>query len=348
MNKSINKTNEHLESLDGQDITLILPTRNEELYILNKLETMVDEILDYDDVSLIIADSDSSDETRSRAVNFLSESDLIESRWEVRNYEIIGKSAVLNECLDSIASGIVIISDSDAQVKPGWLEIILDRFTDPEIGAISGIEDADSHKDGFFNSFYRRCSNNLRIKESEIDSTPILEGSILALKGDVLENFRLNSNMNADDTQFSLNGIRNGKRSIVDERIIFTGFEQKRRTLKESIRRAQGIALSLFHNLDLVLYPTRPYIRSILINSIFLYVIFPWAVLALLLTAAVGHLFLELESARINWAIFSAAAILCLSKHGRALFLGIFIIITSHLELFLGKRYNQWEPVRKS
>ena len=328
-------------------ITVILPTRNEELYIIRKLETIVDEIIGNGNVNVIVADSDSNDKTRFLAREYLAKSSLISSRWEVLNLKIRGKSAVLNKCMDDISSDIIVISDTDACVEPGWLGVLLERFSEDGIGVISGIEDSESLKGSFFNTFYRRSSNNLRVGESVIESSPILEGSLLAWKTEYLQGFRLNENMNADDSQLSLEAIRRGKRSIIDKRICFKGFDDRKRTAKENMRRAQGLTLSLVNNSDLLIRSSRPRVRPILLNAIFLYVLFPWVILSLILTTIFGLFYNEGVVSLLNSTLFCLFLLLIVMRRGRALLLGISIVIISHLQLIVGKRYSTWEPVRK-
>ena len=83
--------------------------------------------------------------------------------------------------------------------------------------------------------------------------------------------------MNADDAQIGFISIRKGYRAIVDRRITFRGFEgSPRRTLKESIRRAQGLSMVLIKNSYLALFGPRKNARMAIFNALFLYVIFPW------------------------------------------------------------------------
>lgn len=327
--------------------TVILPTRNEERFIQSKLETILHEVSDREDVQIIVADSDSTDNTRSISSDYLEASNLDRARWMVLNFKIRGKNAALNRCLEVVSSDIIVISDADANVRPGWLQIILERFSQPDIGVVSGIEDPESHKSGFFSSFYKKSSNKLRIKESKINSTPILEGSLLAWKTSYLTDFRLNENMNADDAQLSLAAIRNGKRSIVDGRISFTGFDDRKRSISEILRRSQGLTLALAHNWDLAIRPQNEGIRPILFNAMYLYILFPWVSLLSMFTAIFG-VFYNHGSGHIFHSFIICLFILLMAlKRGRALFLGISIVIICHLQLLSGKRYNRWEPVRE-
>ena len=105
------------------------------------------------------------------------------------NFDFPGKNVALNGVLDEIDSEIIVISDADALISPGWLKIVCSRMEDREVGVVSGIERETLIDGRSFAGYYREKSNILRIKESDIDSTPVLEGSILAWKTSALGSF---------------------------------------------------------------------------------------------------------------------------------------------------------------
>ena len=320
--------------------------RNEEVNVKRKLSSIISEINNYERVELIVADSNSSDDTYALAKEFLKKSDLDNSRWKIMNFEIPGKNVAINGVLETINSEIVVISDADANVKSGWMEVVLSRFEEEDIGVISGMEVVKESENKKFNSYYRSNSNILRIKESFIDSTPVLEGSLLAWKSSAMTNLKLNENMNADDAQIGLFSIRNGYRSIIDSRIVFEDFEGSVRTFSESVRRSQGLSMALIKNADLAIINKRKLAKKAIFNAIFLYVIFPWAVLLYCINSAIAFTINPIISS--SWEFYSIISIfvILLTNQGRSLFMGCLISIVAHLQVIIGKRYNNWEPIR--
>ena len=216
-----------------------------------------------------------------------------------------------------------------------------------EIGVVSGIEMENLADYQGFDDYYRGKSNRLRILESGIDSTPVLEGSILAWKASALGSFRLNERMNADDAQIGFISIRRGYRAIVDQRITFRGFEgSPRRTLKESVRRAQGLSIVLIKNSYLAISSPRKSSRMAIFNALFLYIIFPWVAFLFTMNSVVAF---SIDS-RIgnNWESASIFAILLtlMSRQGRFLGRGVLISIIAHIQAIIGRRYQNWDPVR--
>ena len=334
-------------SLAEKKICVILPMRNEISNVERKLSSMIREILPHPLVELIVADSDSDDGTKDVAKEILEESALEDYRWEIMSFDVRGKNVALNGVLKTIDSEIIVISDADAFVSPGWLEIVCSRMEEREIGVVSGIEMENLADYQGFDDYYRGKSNRLRILESGIDSTPVLEGSILAWKASALGSFRLNERMNADDAQIGFISIRRGYRAIVDQRITFRGFEgSPRRTLKESVRRAQGLSIVLIKNSYLAISSPRKSSRMAIFNALFLYIIFPWVAFLFTMNSVVAF---SIDSRIGNtWESFSIFVILLtlMSRQGRFLGRGVLISIIAHIQAITGRRYQNWDPVR--
>ena len=334
-------------SLAEKKICVILPMRNEISNVERKLCSMIREILPHPLVELIVADSDSDDGTKDVAKEILEESALEDDRWEIMSFDVRGKNVALNGVLKTIDSEIIVISDADAFVSPGWLEIVCSRMEEREIGVVSGIEMENLADYQGFDDYYRGKSNRLRILESGIDSTPVLEGSILAWKASALGSFRLNERMNADDAQIGFISIRRGYRAIVDQRITFRGFEgSPRRTLKESVRRAQGLSIVLIKNSYLAISSPRKSSRMAIFNALFLYIIFPWVAFLFTMNSVVAF---SIDSRIGNtWESFSIFVILLtlMSRQGRFLGRGVLISIIAHIQAITGRRYQNWDPVR--
>ena len=332
--------------VSGKNICVILPMRNESINVERKLSSVISEILPHESIEMIVADSNSSDGTREIATDFLSSSSLGSERWGIINFDALGKNIALNGVIEGLDAEIIVISDADANISPGWLKIVVSRLEEEEVGVVSGIEIEDvSESTGLF-SFYRRKSNWLRICESRIDSTPVLEGSILAWKAKKFSNFTFNEKMNADDAQICFYSIRQGYRSIIDPRISFQDFERKQRTMREAIRRGQGLSLALLRNADLAIFNSRRKSKLAIINAISLYVLFPWCSLFFSLNATIA--FSINPEIAYSWAGFSIGTIflLFLTRQGRSLATGSLILIIAHIQAIFGKRYQNWEPLR--
>ncbi len=344
---SFDATLPELMTLTEKRICVILPMRNEISNVERKLSEIIEEILPYGFVNLIVADSDSNDGTGKVAEEILESSEMDSSRWKVMDFDIKGKNVALNGVLSEIEADIVVISDADAKVSAGWLEIVRSRMEEEEVGVVSGVESEDYSEVSGFNEYYRGKSNWLRIRESSIDSTPVLEGSLLAWKTSALGTFRLNEEMNADDAQIGFFSIRSGHRAILDERITFRNFENlPSRTFEESVRRAQGLSIALIRNADLAIFNPRKKARKAIFNALFLYLLFPWSMMLFAVNSIIA--FSMSPEVGNTWDFFSILSIILviITPQGRFVAKGALIAIIAHVKAMIGSRYHNWDPVR--
>ena len=90
---------------------------------------------------------------------------------------------------------------------------------------------------------HRAMYSMLRVGESAFDSTPFLEGSLLAWRSGLVNSSDLFVNSNADDAQIATAARLNGLRSIQDPELFFS--DQMPLTTKgqrrQKVRRAQGL-----------------------------------------------------------------------------------------------------------
>ena len=339
---------EELSSIDEENysrVLIILPMRNEIKNVERKITSIISEILPHKSVFLAVADSSSNDGTRSLAEDILESSSLEDTRWTVENFEVRGKNVALNGVIDRHEADIFVMTDADADVTAGWLQVVRSRLSEENVGVVSGVERENSGSSDF-SSFYRRKSNWLRINESRLDSTPVLEGSILAWKKSSISPFRFDERANADDAQIGLHSIKSGYRSIVDPRVTFKDFGGNRRTFSESVRRSQGLSIALMRNSRLAFMGGRRNAKRAIFNAIVLYVFFPWSALFFVINA-----FIAFSSNPIighSWEFYSIFSVLVVSiiPQGRSLIFGSAVSIIAHLQAIAGKRYNNWEPVR--
>ncbi len=337
---------EECDFISTRKITIILPMRNERKNVTRKLTSVVSEIIDDRFVDLIVADSNSEDETSFLATEFLQKSQLEDGRWNVINFDIPGKNIAMNGALEIIGSEIIVMSDADADVSPGWLKIVRSRLEDEEIGVVSGMEIVGDSRGKNFHSYYRSNSNWMRIRESEIDSTPVLEGSLLAWKISAVGSFRFNERMNADDAQIGLMAIRNGFRSVIDPRIEFKDYESRERVFSESIRRSQGLSMALAKNADLALLNRNKGSRRAIFNAIILYIFFPWIFALFIINSTIAISINPRISHSWEFYSFFSIVLICFSHSGRSLIMGCAISMIAHIQALIGKRYNNWEPLR--
>ena len=229
------------EELSGLDMTILLPVWNEELIIEKKLASLAKQ--DFR-AHLLLVDSASDDQTLPKAKTWLEDfPDAFESHKIIPMPTRKGKTAAVALALKELegSEGIIVMTDADATIMPGALERINRWFSNPLIGSVGGTP----LREGNFNgeSEHREIYTLLRVGESSHDSTPFLEGSLLAWRAGMVSASDMYLSANADDAQIATAVRLNGLRSIQDPDLKFS--DQMPLTRKgqrrQKVRRAQGL-----------------------------------------------------------------------------------------------------------
>ncbi len=222
-------------------ITILLPVWNESLIIEKKLSNIANQNFDVD---LFVIDSASTDDTVEKINSWLNDfPDAFNDYQIVRMEERLGKTKAVMHAMDMLEnfSGIIVMTDADSMMEPDSLNRINRWFSNPQIGAVGGTPNRIGNLKTEDN--YRDIYAKLRVGESYHDSTPFLEGSLLAWRSSSVSSQDLYSKSNADDAQIATAVRLNGLRSIQDPDLIFkdymplTNKDQRR----QKVRRAQGL-----------------------------------------------------------------------------------------------------------
>ncbi len=222
-------------------ITVLLPVWNESLIIEKKLSALASQDVD---VNLLLVDSASDDETLVKAKSWLRDyPDAFLSHEIIQMEKRLGKTPAVMLALDNLQDfdGIILMTDADATMMPGAISRIQRWFSDPTIGAVGGTPNrtGDLHSE----KTHRNMYTLLRIGESSRDSTPFLEGSLMAWRSNLVESSDLHATANADDAQIATAIRVKGMRTIQDGDLEFT--DQMPTTSKgqrrQKVRRAQGL-----------------------------------------------------------------------------------------------------------
>ena len=229
------------EEMSGLDMTILLPVWNEGLIIENKLSNLAKQ--DFKS-KLLLIDSASTDDTLSKAKSWLEDfPDAFDSYRIIEMPQRLGKTSAVITALDALRDedGIIVMTDADATMMPGALSRINQWFSNPQIGAVGGTPIRNGELGSEEN--HRDLYTLLRVGESSHDSTPFLEGSLLAWRAGSVIATDLYAKANADDAQISTSIRLKGLRSIQDPELTFT--DQIPLTAKEQrrqkVRRAQGL-----------------------------------------------------------------------------------------------------------
>lgn len=106
-------------------ISVIIPVRNEELTIGNLLADLLRQ--EYAKFEVIVVNDDSGDETL-----------WVVSRFELKNLQVVhskgkGKKAAITAGVRQAKGTVVVTTDADCSVEPGWLKSIHEQFRNPRV-----------------------------------------------------------------------------------------------------------------------------------------------------------------------------------------------------------------------
>ena len=229
------------EELSGLETTIVLPVWNEELIIEKKLSNLAKQ--DFKS-RLIVIDSASTDSTLEKTKTWLEDFPDSFTSWKIIPMaERKGKTTAVGLAMDELSEfdGIIVMTDADATMMPGALERINRWFSNPQIGAVGGTPKREGDLEG--ENQHREMYTMLRVGESAYDSTPFLEGSLIAWRSGLVSSSDLYVKSNADDAQIATAARINGLRSIQDPELSFS--DQMPLTAKgqrrQKVRRAQGL-----------------------------------------------------------------------------------------------------------
>jgi len=327
------------------DLTILLPMKNEETNVGEKIDEILNMTYDPKKLKILLIISNSKDKTEELARAKLKNSKT-EIVWRIISDSYPSKSQSLKASFHMIKTDFFIMMDADSRAPPDSLLRLTDWFQDPNIGAVCGHLETQRNLP---NNSYRSRFNIIRFGESMLDSTPLFEGSLCAFRIQALANKSIADNINADDTQLSIISRLNGFKSIMDRDLSF--YDVQNYSRRRGVRRAQGICRVLFINKNSC-FGLGQY-SSIMRNTLFFYLLFPWlfsiSATIIILTSIVNLFSMAISLNSLPYAA-SIASILALlfTNVGKNLFSGVSVLIESQLRLLLGIKLNAWVPNRQN
>ena len=353
-------------------LVVVLPIWNEEKIIRLRLDNLAQQQYT-GDWSLMIVDSASTDQGLQIIDTWLNENPeaFAITPSIVRMPQRLGKTAAVNVALDHIElESIVVLTDADVLISSDSLNRISRWFgSNSDIGAVSGAPSLISVP---FTSAerneqtYRRFYIDQRVGESILDSTPILEGSLLAFRRDVIGENRLDMRTNADDSQLAIMVRRCGLKSIFDSELVFHEHipTDPVENHQRSIRRARGLQNLFWANRDLWLSQKQGRFSRILRRQAWIHLVGPVMVMISLtamfahmgltmlriqngISIPIGDLTLALASS-FTIVVFLMGDRIPFSRTLKAYLYGQSILMRVHLDRIIRRNAAIWEPTQSN
>ncbi|HZC23814.1 MAG TPA: glycosyltransferase family 2 protein [Candidatus Binatia bacterium] len=164
-------------------VSLLVAAYNEAAVIGEKIKNSL--ALDYpaDKLEIVVASDGSKDATTDIVRSFASESS---GRVRLLDFPVNrGKTTVLNDAVPDLRNEIVAFSDASSMLAPDSIRILVQHFSDPRIGAASGVYrllQKDKAHLGSQEDLYWKYETFLKVQEAMVGAFTGAHGSLYAIR----------------------------------------------------------------------------------------------------------------------------------------------------------------------
>jgi len=216
-------------------VAVVIPAYNEQSVIADKLRIVLDSHYPAHLLRVLVVSDGSSDDTLVNAQSVVDPRLLVIGK-QTRS----GKMATVNYAMSLVDEPIIIMTDVGEMFDEDTIGRLVDRFADPEIGAVSGELGLVSLKTGFSRTLgaYWRYEKAIRSWEAIVGSVVGVTGPVYAIRRELFQALPVDTIL--DDLAIPLEVIKQGyrvayeRRAFAFERATQIGaheFIRKRRTL---------------------------------------------------------------------------------------------------------------------
>ena len=264
-------------------VAIIVVAYNEEARIKNKIETCLAQDYPADSLRIVIATDGSTDATGTVVRSYANR----RVRWlgfPARR----GKAACLNDSASACEEEILVFTDARQALNPMAVSALVENFTDPEVGAVSGElvfvrDDMTQFAEGV--DAYWRYEKFIRQQEARVHSAPGVTGALYAIRRSCFRPIPQETIL--DDVAIPMQAIRAGYRVIFESRA--HAFDRASQVpAQEKVRKVRTLAGN-YQLLALMPWVILPFVNPIFVQFVshkVLRLLAPFAMLALLLASA--------------------------------------------------------------
>jgi len=334
-------------------ITFIITAFNEEKLIADKINNTL--AVDYPDdkLEILVASDGSTDGTNS-----------IVEQFHDKNVKLIhvaerkGKENAQLSAIRAAKGELLVFSDVSTRIEVHALQVIAEKFSDPQIGAVSS-EDRFISQDGKIagEGAYVKYEMWLRQLEGQINSLVGLSGSFFAARKSICHEWDIHV---PSDFNTALNCIRNGKIAVSEPKLLgfYPNLKDETKEYQRKVRTViRGIA-ALFNKSE-VMNPFKYglFAFQIISHKLMRWLV-PWFLVITLISTVLllaHHWFYQLALlAQLAFYLLAMTGWLSALSREQALvkipyfFMQVNIAIAhASLQFIGGKRVTQWTPSKR-
>ena len=202
-----------------QDITIIIPTHNEEKIIQKRIENIFQTQYPLEKMKVIFVD-DSTDSTPYVIQKYVEKNNNFSL---IKFDERMGYSFSVHAGIQASDTEIIVLYEAGSFPRSDALTRLVNRFEDPEIGAVTGkseLIDTNERIAGI-ESLYLRVINFIREAESHMDSTFYIKGEATAYRRELVSDLEAIPKAGSIDTSMAFLVRKKGYKCVYDPGVVF-------------------------------------------------------------------------------------------------------------------------------
>lgn len=267
---------------NSASVSVVMAAHNEIDTIAARIHSLMDQFADSSRPWEVIVVSDGSSDGTARVARECCQSEHV-SVLDLPDRA--GKAAAITEACRAAKHEILVFADVRQRWSSDAIERLLERFADPQIGAVSGelvLETASGVMAGV--GLYWRYEKWLRKKESQVHSTVGVTGAICAVRRRLFRPIPRGTVL--DDVYWPLQVVMAGYRVVFEERALaYDRLPTKAR--QEFIRKVRTLSgnCQLIARLPAAILPWRNPVAFQLVSHKLMRLVVPWAMIAFLVSS---------------------------------------------------------------
>ena len=233
-------------------VSLIVSAYNEEDVIIEKLGNSLALESRTHNLEIIVVADGSDDATVALVNDFIARTTSSVSIRLLHDDKRAGKSAAINRAVKYASGELLVFSDANAMYKQDALTLLIERFQDLNVGAVSGNKTVFSKGIGESEGLYWRYESAIKTLESNISSSTGVVGEMFAMRRSLYTD--IPSHIINDDAYLGMMVVRNGHRVVYEKNAVCV--ENPSASLKDEMNRRRRISAGRFQLLfDRSLWP---------------------------------------------------------------------------------------------
>jgi len=232
-------------------VSIIIPTYNEAQVIPRKMENLRSLHYPEDKFEIVFVDGGSTDGTAELIENSAKDSGL--SVTIVQQGRRKGFNNAIIEGFTKATGEIICITGAETEYDPEALNIMVEKFSDPKIGAVTGKQKIKNTEEGYSPKLevaYRSLYDLLREAESCIDSPFDIKGEICAARRSVISHLVEKPELSKKgciDCCISFQAKMDGYKTVYEPEAVY--YELSPKTIQDSFKQQIRRAATLVENM---------------------------------------------------------------------------------------------------